>query len=102
MNSTNKKKSKVLKKKTLKNVNQVEKEEKRILREQQNSKIIDFFKLDCEKCNKKCTTYLELQVHYKKVHGIARGYIGCCSKRLYSRAAVLEHIHWHENPDDFT
>lgn len=68
---------------------------------EEDGQIREFFKLDCELCLEKFSKFYEVSAHYRKVHSIRRGYVGCCNKKFTRRTQLLEHMYWHTNPDAF-
>ncbi|KFB44560.1 AGAP005480-PA-like protein [Anopheles sinensis] len=60
-----------------------------------NKRILEFFKFECELCSKSLENLACLQVHYRRHHG-TKGYIRCCDKVFYRRFQLLDHIAAHE------
>ncbi|XP_035904468.1 zinc finger protein 26-like [Anopheles stephensi] len=55
----------------------------------------EFFKFECEICLMPVENFSYLQVHYRRVHG-TKGYIRCCEKQFYRRFQLLDHIAAHQ------
>lgn len=66
------------------------------------AQIREWFSMKCDICTEtvEFQTLLEVRRHYTNVHN-TRGYLRgtCCDKKLYSRAAMLNHIRWYTNSD---
>ena len=69
--------------------------------EEEDRKISEFFKIECDDCHTKCSTFLEVKSHYRKIHGKSRAYLSCCNKKFFRRGGLLEHITLHINPEVF-
>lgn len=100
-----KSKDKIKNKKLSKIDKQLEDQRKQIGRaknQEDDVKIGEFFKLDCQECSEKSfPTFLAVKTHFRLNHATDRGYIACCNKKLFRKGAVLEHLEWHTNPDAF-
>uniref|UniRef100_A0A182WQS6 Transcription factor grauzone n=1 Tax=Anopheles minimus TaxID=112268 RepID=A0A182WQS6_9DIPT len=55
----------------------------------------EFFKFECEICSLPMENFSYLQVHYRREHG-TKGYIRCCDKLFYRRFQLLDHIAAHQ------
>lgn len=75
----------------------------KILFDEEDQKIKEFFDLTCYQCtpNVSHDTLLEYKMHCKSVHNDPRAAIVCCSRKLTKRYSVLEHLNYHVNPDKF-
>ncbi|XP_028899362.2 zinc finger protein 845-like [Zeugodacus cucurbitae] len=62
--------------------------------------IAQHFKLTCSLCEKTINDFRELKIHYRQVHQ-TNGYAKCCGKKLYNRGVLVDHIHFHNNPEYF-
>lgn len=92
------------KSRTIKPKDTISKEEKsnRLIKQNDaDTKIGEFFKLQCQLCQAIFSNFNDLRAHYRSAHLINRGYIPCCNKKFTSRTAILEHIEWHTNPEIF-
>ncbi|XP_037049995.1 zinc finger protein-like isoform X2 [Bradysia coprophila] len=69
---------------------------------EEEAQIREWFAMKCDICSEtvEFRTLLEMRRHFRKVHDM-RGYLRgtCCSKKLYTRAHMLNHIRWHTNSD---
>lgn len=66
--------------------------------EEEDRKILEYFKFICELCQAATETFIELRKHFRDQHG-QRGYHRCCNKKLFKRCHLLEHIQVHLNPN---
>lgn len=67
----------------------------------QDVQIREYFNMKCDICNDiEFTTFAETRQHYRNVHKIS-GYLKCCSRRFHRRYTLLNHIHYHLNPDAY-
>lgn len=64
------------------------------------SQINDFYNICCDICKEKFDNIKDLRLHFKNVHK-TRFYIKCCSKKLFNKTLMTEHITWHRNPFAF-
>lgn len=55
------------------------------------------FELKCETCQKICSDFKALMIHYKDEHNTS-GYIQCCDTKFVSRTYFVDHLKLHENP----
>lgn len=62
--------------------------------------IAQHFKLACSLCEKSLNDFRELKIHYRQEHQ-TNGYAKCCGKKLYNRGVLVDHIHFHNNPEYF-
>uniref|UniRef100_A0A182Q7W6 Transcription factor grauzone n=1 Tax=Anopheles farauti TaxID=69004 RepID=A0A182Q7W6_9DIPT len=60
-----------------------------------DKRIMEFYKFECEICSQPLENLAYLQVHYRREHG-TKGYIRCCEKQFYRRFQLLDHIAAHE------
>ncbi|XP_053674581.1 transcription factor grauzone-like [Anopheles nili] len=60
-----------------------------------DKRIQEFYKFDCEVCGIPLESLAYLQVHYRREHSM-KGYIRCCEKLLYRRFQLLDHMAAHE------
>uniref|UniRef100_A0A4Y0BPF8 Transcription factor grauzone n=1 Tax=Anopheles funestus TaxID=62324 RepID=A0A4Y0BPF8_ANOFN len=60
-----------------------------------DKRIQEFFKFQCEICSLPMENFSYLQVHYRREHG-TKGYIRCCEKLFYRRFQLLDHIAAHQ------
>lgn len=67
---------------------------------EQNQKIKDFYKMECDLCNTKLETFNDVNKHFLETHN-QKGYIKCCNKKLLRRNKLLNHMERHINPDNF-
>lgn len=65
--------------------------------EEENRKILEYFKFICEICQLPTETFIELRRHFRDEHN-QKGYHRCCNKKLFKRCHLLEHIQVHLNP----
>lgn len=75
-------------------------EKEKVENEQKTVDITQY--LACVLCElrPKFDTFEILMEHYKEMHGV-RGYVSCCSKKLYTKRSVIYHSEFHERPADF-
>ena len=91
----------VLKDKQTKNKKKIAKEVKQKQQVEDDNKIAEFYKIECDQCNAKCFSFVEIQTHMRNVHGISKAYLICCNRKYFRRSQLLEHIDWHRNPAAF-
>ncbi|XP_058828377.1 zinc finger protein OZF-like [Topomyia yanbarensis] len=78
-----------------------ESQEQRITRyNDENRKISEFFKMNCEFCSETLDTFGRLQTHCRKVHNERAG-VKCCDRTFYVKYRIIEHINSHQNPKRF-
>ncbi|XP_062553332.1 transcription factor grauzone-like isoform X2 [Armigeres subalbatus] len=65
--------------------------------EEEDRKILEYFKFICELCQLPTDTFIDLRKHFREQHG-QKGYHRCCNKKLFKRCHLLEHIQVHLNP----
>ncbi|XP_053962483.1 transcription factor grauzone-like [Anastrepha ludens] len=58
------------------------------------------FKFTCCICKILLSNFKELKGHFRIEHQ-TRGYVLCCGKKLPERSLLIDHIHFHEDPDYF-
>uniref|UniRef100_A0A182TFW1 Transcription factor grauzone n=1 Tax=Anopheles melas TaxID=34690 RepID=A0A182TFW1_9DIPT len=82
---------------TLKTEKQVEKLEPEELAKQheEDRRIQEFYKFECEHCSLPMDSFADLQVHYRREHS-TKGYVRCCEKVFYRRFQLLDHIAAHQ------
>uniref|UniRef100_A0A182PN80 Transcription factor grauzone n=1 Tax=Anopheles epiroticus TaxID=199890 RepID=A0A182PN80_9DIPT len=85
------------KKRTVKTEKQSEKLEPEELDKQneEDKRIQEFYKFECEICSQPMDSFVYLQGHYRREHG-TKGYIRCCDKLFYRRFQLLDHIAAHQ------
>ncbi|XP_059612676.1 zinc finger protein 585B-like [Phlebotomus argentipes] len=69
-------------------------------RDVQLSRIEEFFKMDCEICDKKCAKLRDLQIHFRQEHK-QKAFVVCCKSKFRHRCKIQEHMELHLNPDAF-
>lgn len=52
----------------------------------------------CELCKTHFETFAVLRQHFTKAHK-QKGYVICCNKKFFNRTRLVDHIHFHLNPD---
>ncbi|XP_055529163.1 transcription factor grauzone-like [Wyeomyia smithii] len=62
--------------------------------------ILEHYKLSCDLCAEPLEDFTELRKHYKYVHN-QPAYLKCCSKKIFKKCWMVEHIQLHLNPDAF-
>ncbi|CAD7013653.1 unnamed protein product [Ceratitis capitata] len=62
--------------------------------------IAKHFQLTCFLCDKSLTDFRDLKIHYRENHQ-TNGYIKCCGKKLFKRGDLVDHIHFHKDPEYF-
>ncbi|XP_004522609.1 transcription factor grauzone [Ceratitis capitata] len=62
--------------------------------------IAQHFKLSCFLCQKSLENFTVLKVHYREQHE-TNGYVKCCGKKLLRRSVLVDHIHFHNDPEFF-
>lgn len=66
-----------------------------------DSPIREFFDLNCTLCEHPAfLTFTLMKKHMENKHNTI-GYVTCCNKKLYRREAIMEHISYHLNPNQF-
>lgn len=66
-----------------------------------DSPIRKFFDLNCVMCDHPAfLTFTLMKKHMENKHNTI-GYVTCCNKKLYRREAIMEHISYHLNPNQF-
>lgn len=66
-----------------------------------DSPIREFFDLNCTMCDHPAfLTFTLMKKHMENKHNTI-GYVTCCNKKLYRREAIMEHISYHLNPNQF-
>lgn len=66
-----------------------------------DSPIREFFDLNCLMCDHPAfLTFTLMKKHMENKHNTI-GYVTCCNKKLYRREAIMEHISYHLNPNQF-
>ncbi|XP_055610583.1 transcription factor grauzone-like [Uranotaenia lowii] len=66
--------------------------------EEEDRKILEYFKFVCELCHEQSETFIDLRRHFRDRHD-QKGYQRCCNKKLFKRCHLLEHIQVHLNPN---
>lgn len=64
-------------------------------------KISEFFNLKCDQCLVIFSSFFDLKTHQQSQHNVKHGFIYCCNKKFNRHAKLIEHMHWHLNPDSF-
>ncbi|KAM7345538.1 transcription factor grauzone-like [Cochliomyia hominivorax] len=62
--------------------------------------IAEHFKITCCLCQTTMKTFHDMCQHFKMKHKI-RGYVMCCSKKIFRRCYLIDHINFHLNPNYF-
>uniref|UniRef100_A0A182JY47 Transcription factor grauzone n=1 Tax=Anopheles christyi TaxID=43041 RepID=A0A182JY47_9DIPT len=62
---------------------------------EEDKRIQEFYKFECEICSLPMDSFTNLQGHYRREHG-TKGYIRCCEKLFYRRFQLLDHIAAHQ------
>uniref|UniRef100_W8AP83 Transcription factor grauzone n=1 Tax=Ceratitis capitata TaxID=7213 RepID=W8AP83_CERCA len=62
--------------------------------------IAQHFKLSCFLCQKSLENFTVLKAHYREQHK-TNGYVKCCGKKLLKRGVLVDHIHFHNDPEYF-
>ncbi|GAB0094665.1 hypothetical protein DMENIID0001_099870 [Sergentomyia squamirostris] len=68
--------------------------------EENQRKIEEFFKMDCNICEKSFVKLRDLEIHYRKIHN-RKGYVVCCNVKFNRPSKILEHLDLHMNPEAF-
>ncbi|XP_053687995.1 transcription factor grauzone-like [Sabethes cyaneus] len=68
--------------------------------ENEDLKIADHCKLQCEECALCFTRFLEFKRHFREVHQ-TRAYVTCCNRKFSKRFRLVEHVTRHVNPNAF-
>ncbi|XP_058463073.1 transcription factor grauzone-like isoform X2 [Malaya genurostris] len=66
----------------------------------ENQKILEFFKMNCEFCSETFETFGNLRTHCRNVHN-EKARVKCCNRFFYIKCKILEHIRSHQNPKRF-
>ncbi len=62
----------------------------------------EYFRMNCHLCGEKLSSLNNVTSHFSKKHNLDRGYLICsCNKKAKVRKAVIEHVLWHMNPNQF-
>lgn len=77
------------------------KQEEANKRNEEDQRIREFYNLKCDLCSNKSDTFIEVRAHYRIEHKQRRGYLSCCNRKFFYRGEILEHMHWHLNPEAF-
>ncbi|XP_052859861.1 transcription factor grauzone-like [Anopheles cruzii] len=64
-------------------------------KQEDDQRIQEFYKFECEVCSMKLENLTHLQSHYRREHAI-KGYIRCCDKQLFRRFQLLDHMAGHQ------
>lgn len=70
-------------------------------KEKINEMINAHFDKTCDICGADLDSYLVAQRHYLKEHKVRDGYLKCCNIKLKTHRTVLDHVHWHDDPETF-
>uniref|UniRef100_A0A1I8M5S8 C2H2-type domain-containing protein n=1 Tax=Musca domestica TaxID=7370 RepID=A0A1I8M5S8_MUSDO len=57
--------------------------------------------LECHICCRPCSTFSQLEGHFRQHHPTADLFILCCQMKLNNRASIEEHIQLHMDPEIF-
>ncbi|XP_055614073.1 zinc finger protein 43-like [Uranotaenia lowii] len=68
--------------------------------QEDNELFQQYFDLTCDSCGAKFPTFAQLQTHSIETHK-KQAYIFCCSLRFKVRSRLLEHLRYHQNPEQF-
>lgn len=60
----------------------------------------DNFKITCYLCNIPFETFFNMRKHFEEQHS-ERGHVKCCNKKFYRRSILVDHVHFHLNPNYF-
>lgn len=72
------------------------------LSKEQSKEIIDkYFDKKCDLCDTELDNFSDAQRHYLKEHKIRDGYLKCCGIKHKTSRTVLDHAHWHHDPNTF-
>jgi hypothetical protein len=99
----NVKKRKVKKEITPQNAEMAKKQKESYLKNNNDQhKIMEFCKMQCELCNNVFKDWAEVKNHYRNEHKI-KGYVycTCCNEKFTRRFRILDHIEYRENPSAF-
>lgn len=66
-----------------------------------DSRIHEFFDMNCYLCDYKFNSWSEARSHYPHKHNIVKGYVICCGKKFYNKSGIIDHITFHINPVAF-
>lgn len=65
------------------------------------SRMQQFFDMRCEKCETEFSSLQHARLHYLEEHEISNGYIKCCGKKFGEVKQINEHLHYHQNPNNY-
>lgn len=66
-----------------------------------DSRIHEFFDMNCYLCDQKFNSWSEARSHYPHKHNVVKGYLICCGKKMFIKSEIIDHITWHINPVAF-
>ncbi|KAG4068578.1 hypothetical protein HA402_004919 [Bradysia odoriphaga] len=68
------------------------------------SKMADYFRMNCDLCSVALESMADIQQHFKNIHNINRGYLRCCdcsNRKFRMRKQIVDHVTWHCDPTAF-
>lgn len=68
---------------------------------QEHDKIIaENFQIFCSICQISLENFIALRKHFREEHK-KRGFVVCCRKKIFTRPVLVDHIHFHMDPNYF-
>lgn len=68
---------------------------------QEHDKIIaENFQIFCSICQVSLENFIALRKHFREEHN-KRGFVVCCRKKIFTRPVLVDHIHFHMDPNYF-
>ncbi|TMW43665.1 hypothetical protein DOY81_011251 [Sarcophaga bullata] len=68
---------------------------------QEHDKIIaENFQIFCSICQVSLENFIALRKHFREEHK-KRGFVVCCRKKIFTRPVLVDHIHFHMDPNYF-
>lgn len=55
----------------------------------------------CKVCPAQLHSLAQAIEHYRDQHQMDNGYLECCNRKFNKRAALVNHVRWHLNPNAF-
>lgn len=65
------------------------------------TKMIDFFQMNCDLCLYQFNSWNDARTHYMDKHNILKPFLRCCNRKFFLRSRIIEHVTWHVDPSSF-
>ncbi|XP_037824146.1 LOW QUALITY PROTEIN: transcription factor grauzone-like [Lucilia sericata] len=69
-------------------------------RKEHDKLIAEYFKIYCSLCQIPIENFIALRKHFREEHD-KRGFVICCKKKIFTRPILVDHIHFHLDPNYF-